>query len=97
LAIIVKESVKDTANVFDHDGSGANLVYKANHRREEVPLILIPQLLSRHGKWRARQPPRDNIYTHEGCPIELFKVLFEDVPFGAVQTEGCTSILVNLH
>jgi hypothetical protein len=53
LAIIVKESVKDTTDVFDHDGPGANLVYKANHRREEVSLILIAQLLSRYGKRRA--------------------------------------------
>jgi hypothetical protein len=50
----MKESVKNAADVLDHDGPGANLVYKTNHRWEEVSLILIPQLLSRYGKRRAR-------------------------------------------
>jgi hypothetical protein len=54
LAVIVKEGVKDAADVLDHDGPRANLVYKANHRREEITLILNSQLLSRYGKWRAR-------------------------------------------
>jgi hypothetical protein len=53
LAIIVKESVKNAADVLDHDSAGANLVYKTNHRWEEISLILIPQLLSGNGKRRA--------------------------------------------
>src|SRR5690348_5431357 len=58
LPVILEDGLQDPSDIFNHHGAWPDFIYKANHRREQVALILPAELLPSDRKGRTWQATR---------------------------------------
>jgi len=97
LTVVLKHRIKDTPDVFDEHCAWANLIYQANHRREKITFISVPQLLSRYGKRRAWQTAGNDIDAFEASAIKLVEILLDYFPQWPIQPKSSARVLVDLY
>ena len=90
LTIVNEYSIKQSANIFQHDGLRTGFINHPNRLGKQVSLIIGTKLLSCFGKWGAWNASGDQINGLEWPGIKLSQVPFDDIPMRPIKSQGAT-------
>lgn len=93
-AVVGEDGIKETTDIFEHDGLGLAFVYKAEGFGEEVALVVGSELLASNGKRGAGDAAGEEIDSFEFSGGEVADVAFDNVPVRSVELERGAGVAV---
>lgn len=87
--------VEESADVFEHDGSGVELCDELEGAGEEVAFVFAAELLACFAEWWAGHAAGEEVGAWQAGWVPVEEVRFDDVPVGAVVPQGGAGVGVD--
>ena len=95
--VFSKHRAEQTPHVFQHHCTGSRFTCQPDGLREEVAVIVSPELFAGHRKRRTRHTTGQQINTAMAYGVKGFHVAFNHVPKWSVEPQRLTSAMIQFN